>query len=129
MSKYRPSRRSRPGRVASGVSGMNEPASTYAEKRDALAARLKEGRGPVGLGKDTSNLFRDRGAAPQRKLDVREFREVLHVDPEAGFVEAEGMAPYEALVQASLAHGVMRPPGGGRAHTHTPRAARCACAP
>jgi FAD/FMN-containing dehydrogenase len=86
---------------------MNEPAPTYAEKRDALVARLKEGRGPVGLGKDTSNLFRDRGAAPQRKLDVREFREVLHVDPEAGFVEAEGMAPYEALVQASLAHGVM----------------------
>jgi FAD/FMN-containing dehydrogenase len=86
---------------------MIEPAPTYAEKRDALAARLKEGDGPVGLGKDTSNLFRDRNAAPQRKLDVRQFCEVLHVDREQGFIEAEGMAPYETLVQAGLAHGVM----------------------
>jgi FAD/FMN-containing dehydrogenase len=86
---------------------MTEPPSAYAAKRAALAARLKEGSGPVRLAKDTSNLFRDRSAAPQRKLDVRQFDQVLRVDRDAGIVEAEGMVPYETLVQACLAHGVM----------------------
>lgn len=86
---------------------MTEAAPPYAAKLDALAARLKEGGGPIGLAKDTSNLFRDRTAAAQRKLDVRPFCEVLRVDREAGFIEAEGMASYEALVRACLPHGVM----------------------
>jgi len=86
---------------------MTEPASAYAAKRAALAARLKEGGGPVRLAKDTSNLFRDRSAATRRKLDVRPFDQVLRVDRDAGIVEAEGMVPYEALVQACLDHGVM----------------------
>jgi FAD/FMN-containing dehydrogenase len=86
---------------------MTEPASAYAAKRAALAVHLREGSGPVGLAKDTSNLFRDRSVATQRKLDVRQFCEVLRVDREAGFVEAEGMVPYETLVQACLAHDMM----------------------
>jgi FAD/FMN-containing dehydrogenase len=86
---------------------MIEPAPTYAEKRDALAARLKEGDGPVGLGKDTSNLFRDRAGEARRRLDVRAFDGVLAVDREAGWVEAEGMATYETLVDQCLLHGVM----------------------
>lgn len=36
---------------------------------------------------------------------MREFDEVLDIG--AGFVEAEGMIPYEALVRECLAHGVM----------------------
>jgi len=32
---------------------------------------------------------------------------VLAVDPQAGWVEAEGMVTYEALVAACLRHGVM----------------------
>ncbi|MBI4206363.1 MAG: FAD-binding oxidoreductase [Betaproteobacteria bacterium] len=86
---------------------MTEPAPAYAAKRDALAARFKNGSGPVGLAKDTSNLFRDRSAAARRQLDVRPFCEVLRVDREAGILEAEGMVPYEALVQACLAHDMM----------------------
>jgi FAD/FMN-containing dehydrogenase len=86
---------------------VSEPASAYAAKRAALAARLKEGGGPVRLAKDTSNLFRDRSAATQRKLDVRQFCAVLRVDREAGFVEAEGMVPYESLVDRCLADGMM----------------------
>jgi FAD/FMN-containing dehydrogenase len=81
--------------------------SAYAAKRDALAGRLREGAGTVGLAKDTSNLFRDRAGAPRRRLDVRAFREVLQVNAEAGWVDAEGMASYEALVEACLAQGVM----------------------
>ena len=46
------------------------------------------------------------GGARQR-LDVRHFRDVLGVDPAAGWVEAEGMATYEDLVDACLARGVM----------------------
>ncbi len=82
-------------------------AASYAAKRDALVARLAEGSGPLALRKNTSNLFRDRAASARRRLDVRAFRDVLAVDREAGFLECEGMATYETLVAACLAHGVM----------------------
>jgi FAD/FMN-containing dehydrogenase len=82
-------------------------ADSHSRKKEALAARLRESRGagPVGLQKETSNLFRDRAGAARRRLDVRAFNEVLAV--ENGVVEAEGMATYEALVDACLARGVM----------------------
>ena len=63
--------------------------------------------GRVGLGKRTSNLFRDRSAVAGRRLDVRDFDHVLAVDSAAGWVDAEGMVPYDALVDACLAAGVM----------------------
>ena len=40
-------------------------------------------------------------------LDVRDFNEVLRVDHDRGFVEAEGMTPYAKLVAECLKHGVM----------------------
>jgi FAD/FMN-containing dehydrogenase len=86
---------------------MTGPAEDYAAKRDALAARLKAGAGSIGLGKDTSNLFRDRNREPSRRLDVRQFSAVLHVDGDAGFVEAEGMVPYDALADACLVYAMM----------------------
>ena len=86
---------------------MTPPAAAHAMKRAALAARLREGSGHVGLEKETSNLFRARLANAPRRLDVREFREVLRIDPAAGFVEAEGMISYQDLVRECLAHGVM----------------------
>jgi len=86
---------------------MTDPAQAYAAKRDALAARLREGAGSVGLAKDTSNLFRDRGALAERALDVRSFANVLRVDRDAATVEAEGMVPYETLTDACLAHSMM----------------------
>jgi FAD/FMN-containing dehydrogenase len=86
---------------------MSTPAERHAVKRAVLAARLRAGGGAARLDKDTSNLFRDRADAPQRRLDVRAFTEVLRIDPAAGFVEAEGMIPYERLVDECLAHGVM----------------------
>ena len=79
----------------------------YQKKKESLAAQLRAAGGPVALRKDTSNLFRDRAAAPRRRLDVRNFNEVIGVDKEQGFVESEGMVTYEALVDACLPHGVM----------------------
>ncbi len=82
------------------------PAS-FQKKKEALAAQLSAGSGPVGLRKETSNLFRDRVPGARRRLDVRNFVDVLEVDAAAGWVEAEGMVSYEALVEACLAQGVM----------------------
>ncbi|MBI3343858.1 MAG: FAD-binding oxidoreductase [Gammaproteobacteria bacterium] len=81
---------------------------THEEKKQRLLAELRASAGmAVGLAKNTSNLFRDRNHAPGRKLDVRNFNNVLRVDTANGWVEAEGMTPYEKLVDAMLAHGVM----------------------
>jgi FAD/FMN-containing dehydrogenase len=81
---------------------------TYDDRKAALIRQLQEIRGAaVGLAKDSSNLFRDREESGKRRLDVRRFNHVLAVDPQAGWVEAEGMATYEALVDATLARGLM----------------------
>ena len=85
-----------------------EALASHAARRDALARAMRAGSGPVGLAKETSNLFRDRhGGAARRRLDVRSMRAVLGVDRDAGRVDAEGMATYESLVAACLPHGVM----------------------
>jgi FAD/FMN-containing dehydrogenase len=81
--------------------------SLHADKTRALSEQLSRGAGPVGLAKDTSNLFRDRARGAGRRLDVRQFRDVLQVDAAAGWVDAEGMVTYEALVAACLEQGVM----------------------
>jgi FAD/FMN-containing dehydrogenase len=86
---------------------MNAALDAHALKREALVRAMRAGSGPVGLAKETSNLFRDREPAARRKLDVRALSEVLAVDAAAGRVDCEGMATYEALVDACLAHGVM----------------------
>ena len=80
--------------------------NTYEARRDELLARFGAGaQGAVGLAKETSNLFRDRRAVPKRRIDVRHFDHVLRVEP--GWVEAEGMTSYEALVAATLPHAAM----------------------
>ncbi len=86
-----------------------DPADPYAAHR-ARVDRLREslaGASTVGLAKPTSNLFRDRRATDKRRLDVADFTHVLRVDPQAGWVDAEGMVPYDELTDACLAHGVM----------------------
>jgi FAD/FMN-containing dehydrogenase len=79
----------------------------FAERRARLIAEVRAAGAPLGLSKDTSNLFRDRQARPQRRLDVRAFNHVLEVDSDAGWVDVEGMAPYDALTAETLEHGVM----------------------
>lgn len=79
----------------------------YEDKKQRLMESLRAAAGSVRLGKDTSNLFRDRKDVAARSLNVRDFNNVLRVDPNAGFIEVEGMTPYETLVAESLMHGVM----------------------
>ncbi|MBI4196170.1 MAG: FAD-binding oxidoreductase [Betaproteobacteria bacterium] len=80
----------------------------YADRRDRLVMAIRNaGAGKVGLAKDTSNLFRDRGGRDKRLLDVREFDHVLAADAANGWIEAEGMATYERLVARALEDGVM----------------------
>jgi FAD/FMN-containing dehydrogenase len=88
---------------------MADALAAHAAKRDSLIESLRRARGsdagPVALAKDTSNLFRDRAASARRRLDVRGFNQVLRV--ENGFVDAEGMIPYEDLTRACLLNQVM----------------------
>jgi FAD/FMN-containing dehydrogenase len=79
----------------------------YEDKKRRLSEALRAAAGTVRLGKDTSNLFRDRQDVAARPLNVRDFNNVLRVDPNAGFIEVEGMTTYEKLVAESLMHGVM----------------------
>ncbi len=84
---------------------MADALAAHAAKRESLRESLRQGAGPVALAKDTSNLFRDREAGARRRLDVRGFNQVLRISD--GWVEAEGMIPYEQLTRACLARGVM----------------------
>ena len=84
---------------------------SYADKKallaTALAAQAAAGGPAFGLAKRTSNLFRDREAKARPRVDLSRFDEVIRVDPAAGIVEAEGMTTFEALADATLAHGTM----------------------
>jgi FAD/FMN-containing dehydrogenase len=60
----------------------------------------------VRLGKPSSNLFRF-GAPPAHRLDTSALTGVLGVDPVARTAEVQGMATYEDIVAATLAHGLM----------------------
>ncbi len=100
---------------------------TFEDRKLALAASLNSapapdqtgstGAGPtgavttgpstIGLKKDTSNLFRERKTAAKRQLDVRAFNHVLDVSASEGWVDVEGMTPYDALVEATLKCHVM----------------------
>lgn len=80
----------------------------YEDKRQRLMERMRSNHaGGVRLEKNTSNLFRDRKHAAASRLDVRDFDNVLAVNREQGWVEAEGMTPYAKLVSECLKHGVM----------------------
>ena len=91
---------------ADDVANAVEGPEAHAARRRRLQEELRASAEAVRLSKDTSNLFRSREDAG-RPLDVRDFRHVLSIDPEAGTLEVEGMARYDAIVDAALAHGVM----------------------
>jgi FAD/FMN-containing dehydrogenase len=89
---------------------MNDvPSPTRTEHRARVArlqAQLAQSS-EIRLAKRTSNLFRDRAARGGQRLDVHDFDHVLAVAAHAGWVDAEGMVPYDALVDACLTAGVM----------------------
>ena len=89
---------------------MSSAGTSHAEKIARLRATIastSSGNGPaVGLAKGTSNLFRDR-AKRRPRIDLTHFDDVIAVDAQRQVVEAEGMVPFVALADATLAHGVM----------------------
>ena len=90
---------------------MATDASAYAARQAALLTRLRTlsevGAAPLGLGKTSSNLFRDRNEGAKHRLDLSDFCHVLHIDTEQHWVDVEGLTTYEALVAQTLKHGVM----------------------
>jgi FAD/FMN-containing dehydrogenase len=83
----------------------------HASRRAELVAALQSGGAgsgaPLGLGKRSSNLFRDRREATKRRLDLSGFCHVLDIDTGSGWVDVEGLTTYEELVAQTLPHGVM----------------------
>jgi len=81
-------------------------AGKIARLRTAIASARSASAPAIGLAKDTSNLFRDR-ARRKPRIDVSHFDEVIAVDAGRQVVVAEGMIPFVALADATLAHGAM----------------------
>ncbi len=88
-----------------GLVGAAAHARAVAALRASFAA-VHEGM-PVWLAKRTTNLFRPRVQVAAPGLDVSGLRGVLAVDPEARSATVQGMATYETVVDATLAHGLM----------------------
>jgi FAD/FMN-containing dehydrogenase len=92
-------------------SSTTEAQEAYARRTTRASALLAAAEGlpdaPLGLAKRSSNLFRDRVPARKLALDLGEFDHVIAVNPAAGWVDTEGLVSYEALVDATLPHGVM----------------------
>jgi FAD/FMN-containing dehydrogenase len=88
---------------------VQHAAADHAQRRDALLAQLRRqaAGAPLGLAKQTSNLFRERTRSAKRHLDLSAFDHVLAVDPAQGWVDAEGLVTFEALVDATLPHAAM----------------------
>jgi FAD/FMN-containing dehydrogenase len=88
---------------------MDEARLAYAGRCRTVGQELQSrvDRSPLGLVKHSSNLFRDRAEAVKRRLDLNDFCHVLDVDVRSGWVDTEALVTYEALVDATLAHGVM----------------------
>jgi hypothetical protein len=71
---------------------MDNEAARHAQRVAALTASLRaataKGAAPLGLGKRTSNLFRDRSEGAKQRLDMSDLCHLLAVD-----TETTGMSP------------------------------------
>ena len=73
-----------PRKAASPTNSRGVTPSAYEQRNGAWLRSYTRTADGIRLGKSTSNLFRDRKAAPAARLDVRDFNNVLHVDPARG---------------------------------------------
>jgi FAD/FMN-containing dehydrogenase len=88
---------------------MNVEAVAHEQRCARVSAALRgAGEGPpLALAKPRSNLFRDRERSRRQWLDLRDFTHVIEVNESERWVDVEGGTTYEALVDATLPHGVM----------------------
>jgi FAD/FMN-containing dehydrogenase len=89
------------------LQALREQLARLQAQREQLARAQGDGGAPLGLAKSRSNLFRDRDEPAKQRLDLRGFDHVIGVDPRQGWVDVEGLATFETLVDATLRHGVM----------------------
>jgi FAD/FMN-containing dehydrogenase len=76
----------------------------YESKREALRAQLGNAKN-VRLGKSTSNLFRHRTTS-DHLIDVRQFNNVIEINPKTLTADVEGMTTYETFVSETLKLGL-----------------------
>ena len=80
---------------------------TYQQKKQCLMDSLKGNLSAVRLAKETSNLFRWRTKNNYKKIDVRNFDQVIHIDADKLVAEVEGMMTFDDLVKATLEFGCL----------------------
>lgn len=89
---------------------MKENHLSYDQKKQKLIESLQkynsEKHGPISIYKNRSNLFRAQEKSGKR-LDVRNFDQVIDIDEVNLTAEVEGMTPYENLVKEALRHGCL----------------------
>jgi FAD/FMN-containing dehydrogenase len=78
----------------------------YEQRKQRLIRQLKQAKGSVGLQKSTSNLFRRREASTKR-INVRDFNHVLHIDAKGRVADVEGMTTFEEFADATLKFGLL----------------------
>ncbi len=81
----------------------------FAARRATLLAGLAAQGGVGGVRKrSSSNLFRYASRTRGRPvLDLRDFNHVLDVDTQGPSLDVEGLATFEAMVDATLPHGLV----------------------
>src|SRR5271167_1804060 len=82
----------------------------YEQRRQRLIQELAAARASgvsVSLAKTTSNLFRHRVQQGTKRIDVRPFHHVLHVDAGNRVADVEGMTTYEELADETLKFGLL----------------------
>jgi FAD/FMN-containing dehydrogenase len=81
----------------------------YEQKKARVVAAFKEALAsgaPVGLGKETSNLFRYRSEA-KRLIDVTDLNKVISIDEKNLVAEVEGMITFDDFTKETLKHGLL----------------------
>jgi len=81
----------------------------FAAKKQWLAAQLQRNGGSPRLNKSTvSHLFRYRSASASGSgVSLTRFNRVIEVDVEQSSLNVEGLATFETIVEATLAHGLI----------------------
>jgi FAD/FMN-containing dehydrogenase len=83
----------------------------YAAKKAVLQNQWTRDGGQIRLAKSTvSNLFRYQSrAAPERRISLGQFNEVIGIDASGRTLDVEGLATFETIVGQTLPRGFLPP--------------------